>query len=213
MQSGAPAPLLVDQSPRFGTSLTDSPGSPSKASSLFNFTTSHYQAHPTSASSRASTAATSLGMDSLVDGYAGEGSVNGVVLHHIAPGQGKPLSGLDAAARASGVVAAATAGGPTPGGNGGANSSEPMLEKYIWDYLSKRGLVRTAGMLLEERGKNPAEWTPPPINAPQGLLFEWWAVFWEVLLAHNGKSNDASAIHYAQNRVSSPLCALRDGRC
>lgn len=42
---------------------------------------------------------------------------------------------------------------------------------YIYDYCTKRGYQRTADALLSEAGL-PEE-SIPPINAKQGLLFEY----------------------------------------
>lgn len=42
---------------------------------------------------------------------------------------------------------------------------------YIWDYCTKRGYANTARELVEEAKLGP---TPrPPIDAKQGLLYEW----------------------------------------
>jgi hypothetical protein len=45
----------------------------------------------------------------------------------------------------------------------------------------------------------------PPINAKQGLLFEWWSVFWTLFTAKNNGSGPEEALLYTQ------VCLLRAG--
>ncbi|KAJ3839908.1 hypothetical protein F5878DRAFT_94550 [Lentinula raphanica] len=64
-----------------------------------------------------------------------------------------------------------------------------MFNIYIYDYCFKRGFRKTARELLIEADL-PAE-SQPPINAKQGLLFEWWSVFWVLFTAKaNGNGSD-----------------------
>ncbi|KAG0145926.1 hypothetical protein CROQUDRAFT_671435 [Cronartium quercuum f. sp. fusiforme G11] len=74
------------------------------------------------------------------------------------------------------------------------------LNSYIHDYLSKRGFLATAEKLVEESGMDKsAGWaTNKLLNAPQGLLYEWWTIFWEVFLASSGKSGHPEANMYSQ---------------
>ena len=60
---------------------------------------------------------------------------------------------------------------------------------YIYDYCNKRGFVKTARELVNE-AEIPVE-SQPPINAKQGLLFEYASYPTELrfLLAH---------LHFAQ---------------
>ncbi|TFY53976.1 hypothetical protein EVJ58_g9139 [Rhodofomes roseus] len=66
---------------------------------------------------------------------------------------------------------------------------------YIHDYCVKHGYIDTAQALMREAGIQDA--ATPPINAKQGLLFEWWNVFWVLFTAksqisnHNQGSEDA----------------------
>ncbi|PSR71902.1 hypothetical protein PHLCEN_2v12246 [Hermanssonia centrifuga] len=89
----------------------------------------------------------------------------------------------------------------------GAPSPQPpwdgdrMFNIYIIDYCHKRGYKQTAKTLLEEAGL-PDD-SHPPINARQGLLFEWWSVFWVLFSAKNsgsGNGND-DAVLYAQHQA------------
>jgi hypothetical protein len=55
---------------------------------------------------------------------------------------------------------------------------KPRFNIYIYDYCMKRGLLKTAQELLIE-ADIPAD-AAPPINAKQGLLFEWVTHFFSV---------------------------------
>ncbi|KAH6915746.1 hypothetical protein BKA70DRAFT_469207 [Coprinopsis sp. MPI-PUGE-AT-0042] len=70
---------------------------------------------------------------------------------------------------------------------------EKMFNIYIYDYCFKRGFRKTARELLAE-AEIPADSTPP-INARQGLLYEWWSVFWVLFQA---KSNAQGGTEDAQ---------------
>jgi hypothetical protein len=43
----------------------------------------------------------------------------------------------------------------------------------------------------------PAD-SQPPINARQGLLFEWWSVFWTLFTAKNSGTGSDEALIYTQ---------------
>ena len=45
----------------------------------------------------------------------------------------------------------------------------------------------------------PAD-SQPPINARQGLLFEWWSVFWTLFTAKNSGTGSDEALIYTQVR-------------
>lgn len=85
---------------------------------------------------------------------------------------------------------------------------------YIYDYCFKRGFRKTARELLVE-ADIPAE-SQPPINAKQGLLFEyaislwicpsaqyltcsrWWSVFWVLFTAKASGNGSEDALLYTQ---------------
>ncbi|EIN06235.1 hypothetical protein PUNSTDRAFT_122080 [Punctularia strigosozonata HHB-11173 SS5] len=74
-----------------------------------------------------------------------------------------------------------------------------MFNIYIYDYCNKRGFRRTAEELVKE-----AELTPeaqPPINARQGLLFEWWSVFWVLFTAKSNGNGSEDALVYTQHQA------------
>ncbi|SCV67828.1 BQ2448_5439 [Microbotryum intermedium] len=61
-------------------------------------------------------------------------------------------------------------------------------DTVLCSYASqKRGWNSTASAFAADAGINEAEWKGPPIEAPQGLLYEWWSVFWDVFIARSQK--------------------------
>ncbi|GAA6051362.1 hypothetical protein JCM3770_004502 [Rhodotorula araucariae] len=65
---------------------------------------------------------------------------------------------------------------------------DSTLHSYTYDYMRKRGWIEAASRFAQEAGIDEATWTGPPIEAPQGLLYEWWSVFWDVFIARSQKS-------------------------
>ncbi|KAK4051129.1 hypothetical protein OIV83_002950 [Microbotryomycetes sp. JL201] len=59
--------------------------------------------------------------------------------------------------------------------------------------LQKRGWTQTASSFAADAGINEADWHGPPIEAPQGLLYEWWAVFWDVFVARSQRATNRNA--------------------
>ncbi|KAF8475290.1 hypothetical protein DFH94DRAFT_118906 [Russula ochroleuca] len=78
---------------------------------------------------------------------------------------------------------------------------DKMFNIYILDYCKKRGYRKTANELVIEADISPD--SKPPINAQQGLLFEWWSVFWVLFQAKNNGagSEDAMLYHKHQNQL------------
>jgi len=70
---------------------------------------------------------------------------------------------------------------------------------YIYDYCYKRGFHKTASALMGE-ADIPAD-SQPPINANQGLLFEWWTVFWVLFQAKSSGTGSDDAMIYTQHQV------------
>ncbi|TFK75047.1 hypothetical protein BDN72DRAFT_853736 [Pluteus cervinus] len=75
---------------------------------------------------------------------------------------------------------------------------DKMFNIYIYDYCYKRGFRKTARELLQE-AEIPPESTPP-INAKQGLLFEWWSVFWVLFTAKASGTGSDDAMLYTQHQ-------------
>lgn len=75
------------------------------------------------------------------------------------------------------------------------------MHLYIYDYLLKRGFNASAQALNEEVGLGTQ--TTVPVEAQQGLLYEWWSVFWDVFSAGNpGKAGQTSGDAQAYIEVS-----------
>lgn len=74
-----------------------------------------------------------------------------------------------------------------------------MFNIYIYDYCYKRGFRKTAQELLLE-ADIPSDSTPP-INARQGLLFEWWSVFWVLFTAKANGNGTEDAMLYTQHQA------------
>ncbi|THH28681.1 hypothetical protein EUX98_g5500 [Antrodiella citrinella] len=105
---------------------------------------------------------------------------------------------------------------PTPPSTPVSWDGDRMFNIYIYDYCLKRGYSKTARELLGE-ADIPAD-SQPPINAKQGLLFEWWSVFWVLFTAKSSGTGSEDALLYvshqhqqqqnaqrqAQNRIPQP---------
>ncbi|PCH36427.1 hypothetical protein WOLCODRAFT_140416 [Wolfiporia cocos MD-104 SS10] len=98
-------------------------------------------------------------------------------------------------------------------GADGAGRNEPstaptwdgdkMFNIYIHDYCLKRGFKNTAAELQKEA--NIDHDASPPINAKQGLLFEWWSVFWLLFSAKTSATGNEDALTYTQAQVAKQL--------
>ncbi|KAF8075199.1 hypothetical protein FPV67DRAFT_620427 [Lyophyllum atratum] len=80
---------------------------------------------------------------------------------------------------------------------------EKMFNIYIYDYCFKRGFRKTARELMSEADIAPD--STPPINARQGLLFEWWSVFWVLFTAKANGSGPDEAMLYTQHQANQLL--------
>ncbi|KAJ7065293.1 hypothetical protein C8F01DRAFT_1248890 [Mycena amicta] len=95
---------------------------------------------------------------------------------------------------------------PSPGSQPLSWEGDKMFNIYIYDYCYKRGFRKTARELLTE-AEIPPESTPP-INARQGLLFEWWSVFWVLFTAKANGNGTEDAMLYTQHQAH--LAAMRN---
>ncbi|KAJ3793347.1 hypothetical protein GGU11DRAFT_412958 [Lentinula aff. detonsa] len=82
-----------------------------------------------------------------------------------------------------------------------------MFNIYIYDYCFKRGFQKTARELLIEADLPPE--SQPPINARQGLLFEWWSVFWVLFTAKASGNGSEDALIYTQHQTAQNNNRLR----
>ncbi|KAJ6624852.1 hypothetical protein B0H10DRAFT_1871923 [Mycena sp. CBHHK59/15] len=102
------------------------------------------------------------------------------------------------------VAPQGTVPGPQSSGDPSAASlpsweGDKMFNIYIYDYCYKRGFRKTARELLQE-AEIPSDSTPP-INARQGLLFEWWSVFWVLFTAKANGNGTEDAMVYTQHQA------------
>lgn len=77
--------------------------------------------------------------------------------------------------------------------NNTAWEGDRMLHIYLWDYFRKRGYNHAAQALVSEAGLLPNQ--EVPIDAPQGLIFEWWTVFWEIFTARSSDASQRSSFY------------------
>ncbi|CAA7265186.1 unnamed protein product [Cyclocybe aegerita] len=77
---------------------------------------------------------------------------------------------------------------------------DKMFNIYIYDYCFKRGFRKTARELMSEADLQPD--STPPINARQGLLFEWWSVFWVLFQAKSNGNGSDDAMLYIQHQAA-----------
>ncbi|KAF7309511.1 hypothetical protein MIND_00321900 [Mycena indigotica] len=94
---------------------------------------------------------------------------------------------------------------PSPSSQPLSWEGDKMFNIYIYDYCYKRGFHKTANQLLLE-ADIPSD-SSPPINARQGLLFEWWSVFWVLFTAKANGNGSEDAMLYTQHQAQ--LAAMR----
>ncbi|KAI8985655.1 hypothetical protein BD414DRAFT_537151 [Trametes punicea] len=85
-----------------------------------------------------------------------------------------------------------------------------MFNIYIYDYCMKRGFHKTANELMVEAAIPPQ--SQPPINAKQGLLFEWWSVFWVLFTAKSTGTGPEDALLYTQHQAATQNASQKPNR-
>ncbi|KAK9836961.1 hypothetical protein WJX81_002942 [Elliptochloris bilobata] len=70
-----------------------------------------------------------------------------------------------------------------------------MLDQYVLDFLRKRSLHKCAELFALE-AKVPERHVA--IDAPDGFLYEWWAVFWEIFVARTKSASSPAAVNYLE---------------
>ncbi|KAF7317793.1 hypothetical protein MKEN_00867200 [Mycena kentingensis (nom. inval.)] len=98
------------------------------------------------------------------------------------------------------AAAPSTPADPSPAAPQLSWEGDKMFNIYIYDYCFKRGFRKTARELLLE-ADIPQDSTPP-INARQGLLFEWWSVFWVLFTAKANGNGTEEAMLYTQHQAN-----------
>ncbi|GAA99295.1 uncharacterized protein L969DRAFT_47203 [Mixia osmundae IAM 14324] len=73
---------------------------------------------------------------------------------------------------------------------------EGTLNAYIYDYLRRRNFANAAQAFAQDARVDPNQ--AVPIDSPQGLLFEWWTVFWDIFMARTGLAGSPAANMYVQ---------------
>ncbi|ODQ78190.1 hypothetical protein BABINDRAFT_168381 [Babjeviella inositovora NRRL Y-12698] len=94
-----------------------------------------------------------------------------------------------------------------------ATNSRQLLNAYIYDFLVKSGLPATAKAFVAEAdvpttntvapgAAEPARADLPALqismDAPQGFLYEWWQIFWDVFNARTHRAGSGPAQQYFQ---------------
>ncbi|GAA5848129.1 hypothetical protein JCM3766R1_000461 [Sporobolomyces carnicolor] len=105
--------------------------------------------------------------------------------------------------------------GQNPGSSTQAWEGDATLHSYCYDYMRKRGWNEAASRFAKDAGIKEEDWKGPPIEAPQGLLYEWWSVFWDVFIARSQKSGprnpNADAYVEAMRAKRDPLVVQFNG--
>lgn len=84
-------------------------------------------------------------------------------------------------------------------------TSKQMLDAYIYDFLLKSSLKNSASTFCREAGIIDATGEPkrPSVldqvkDAPQGFLYEWWQIFWDLFNARTHKEGSAIAREFSK---------------
>lgn len=70
------------------------------------------------------------------------------------------------------------------------------LHTYMYDYFLKRGWQNTARSFLQEARLTSDYYVP--IDAPEGFLYEWWTVFWDIFDANHSRTGTSQAAIYLE---------------
>jgi len=73
-----------------------------------------------------------------------------------------------------------------------------ILDIYIHEYLQKHGYLAAAHTIAWDA--NLPAGVKPPIDSEQGLLFEWWTVFWVFFKAHTKGIGSEDALTCLKHR-------------
>ncbi|ORX63835.1 hypothetical protein K493DRAFT_249726 [Basidiobolus meristosporus CBS 931.73] len=73
---------------------------------------------------------------------------------------------------------------------------DKMLNTYIYDYCLKRNWTGAAQAFMNEA--QVARDSQVPINSPNGFLYEWWVVFWDIFSARTNKTGSKDALSFVE---------------
>lgn len=76
--------------------------------------------------------------------------------------------------------------------------SEKLLNVYIYDFLQKSSLDETAQLFKKEADISDDK---PEMDAPQGFLYEWWQIFWDIFNARTNRGGSELAQKYFQMQL------------
>ncbi|XP_047259664.1 uncharacterized protein LOC124892425 [Capsicum annuum] len=91
----------------------------------------------------------------------------------------------------------------------GSWSNQVMFDKYVHDYLVKKGLHLTADLFAIEA--NVVLPNHVAIESPEGFLKEWWNFFYDTYMFHQAEraqESNTEAAHTIDNVVSNIPSAL-----
>ncbi|QLQ79106.1 hypothetical protein HG537_0B04540 [Torulaspora globosa] len=84
-------------------------------------------------------------------------------------------------------------------------TSKQMLDAYIYDFLLKSSLKNSASTFCREAGIIDVSGEPrtPSVldqvkDAPQGFLYEWWQIFWDLFNARTHKEGSVIAREFSR---------------
>ncbi|KAF5939576.1 hypothetical protein HYC85_023835 [Camellia sinensis] len=67
-------------------------------------------------------------------------------------------------------------------------NNRAMFERYLFDYLQKRGLHETAELFWREANLSFDPSSRPALDVPDGFLHEWWLTFYDMFKASQAKN-------------------------
>jgi hypothetical protein len=110
--------------------------------------------------------------------------------------------------------------------NGMKQREQALFNSYVYDFLKRSGAQETARTYLREGGENiklkndgnsingnansssdsdgnaPLPEADVPVQAPEGFLYEWWTVFWDIYSAKLNRPGTMEAQRYVSAEVT-----------
>ncbi|XP_057513359.1 transcriptional corepressor LEUNIG-like isoform X2 [Actinidia eriantha] len=79
-----------------------------------------------------------------------------------------------------------------------------MFERYLYDYLIKKGMYETAEIFRREANLTFNPMSLPAIDVPDGFLHEWWLIFYDMFKASEPKNpdNDEASSNVVEQMVN-----------